>query len=173
MTQDKDKRPAGGGFLIGALTAIVRDDLRRRTQEGYRAAGFEDLTPAHDPVFIYLSADGDRIVDLARRAGVSKQAMGYSVAYLEERGYLERTPHPSDGRAQLVRRTERGWEVNRLARQLVQEIQEEWARQLGRERMEQLILLLRELVELIGVEYRGSVSELSHRAAGISRRGTG
>jgi DNA-binding MarR family transcriptional regulator len=161
MSQEPTNFPSEEGFLIGALTAIVFEDVRRRVFAGYRAAGFGDLTPSHDPVFIFLSPEGDRIVDLAQRAGVTKQAMGYLVRYLEGRGYLERVPHPTDGRAQLVRRTDRGWEVNRLARRLVEEIQGDWARQLGQERMEQLITLLRELVRLIGVEYLGSTSDIS------------
>jgi DNA-binding MarR family transcriptional regulator len=162
MGQEPTKRTAEGGFLIGALTSIVFDEVRRRVYQGYQAAGFGDLTPAHNPVFIYLSPDGDRIVDLAKRVGITKQAMGYLVRYLEERGYVERVPHPTDGRAQLVRRTERGWAVNRLARRLVQETQDDWAAQIGQERMEQLIALLRDLVRLIGVGYRGSTSQIAH-----------
>jgi DNA-binding MarR family transcriptional regulator len=112
--------------------------------------------------FQFLSPEGDRIVDLAQRAGVSKQAMGYLVRELEERGYLEREPHPTDGRAQLIRRTERGWEVNRLTRRLVQEVQDDWAAQFGQENMDQLITLLRQLACLIGVEYRGSTNAIAH-----------
>jgi hypothetical protein len=43
----------------------------------------------------------------------------------------------------------------------VQEVQDEWAAQLGPERMEQLILLLRDLVRLLGVEYRGSPPDVA------------
>jgi DNA-binding MarR family transcriptional regulator len=149
------------GFLIGALLLIPSDTLRQRAQEGYIAAGFTDLRPAHHVVFGVLSPEGDRIVDLAKKAQTTKQAMGYLVTYLEECGYLERVPDSRDGRAQIIRRTERGWEVNRAAKRIVQEIQDEWAEQLGPERMEQLIILLRDLVKIIGVEYKGSVSSLS------------
>ena len=161
MSKDASKQLTQDGFLIGALTSIVFDAVREHVTKGYQTAGFEDLTSAHNPVFIYLSPTGDRIVDLAKRVGITKQAMGYLVNYLEARGYLQRVPHPTDGRAQLVKRTERGWEVNRLARKLVQEIQDEWAAQLGQEHMDQLITLLRELVNIIGVEYRGSVSDIN------------
>jgi hypothetical protein len=43
----------------------------------------------------------------------------------------------------------------------VQQIQDEWAEQLGRERMDELLTLLRDLVKIIGVEYQGSVSQRS------------
>jgi DNA-binding MarR family transcriptional regulator len=149
------------GFLIGALLLISADALQRRVHEGYHAAGFTDLRPAHDPVLGLLSVDGDRIVDLAKRARTTKQAMGYLVDYLVEHGFLERIPDPTDGRSQIIRRTEKGWSVNRLARQLVQEIQDEWADQLGPDRMEQLILILRDLAKINGASYGGSVSQRS------------
>jgi hypothetical protein len=43
----------------------------------------------------------------------------------------------------------------------VRELQQEWAEQLGEERMEQLVLLLRDLVKIIGFEYEGSVAARS------------
>jgi DNA-binding MarR family transcriptional regulator len=149
------------GFLIGALTAITSDALRQRVQERYAAAGFADLRPAHDVVFALLRPHGNRIVDLAKRAQMTKQSMGYLVTYLEAQGYLERVPDPTDRRAQLVRRTARGWAFQRFARRAMQEVQDEWAAQLGPERMEQLILLLRDLVRLLGVEYRGSPPDVA------------
>lgn len=155
--------PVEEGFLLGALLAIPSDALRRRVHEAFATAGFGDLRPAHDPVFALLRPEGDRIVDLAKRAQTTKQAMGYLVAYLEERGYVERVPDPTDGRAQLVRRTERGWEVQRTARRIVHEVQQEWAEQLGPERMHQLLLILRDLVRLLGVEYIGSPPEVAAR----------
>jgi DNA-binding MarR family transcriptional regulator len=151
------------GFLIAALLHFAADAIDRQVHEGFLAAGITDIRPAHEIVFGVLSPEGDRVVDLAQRARMTKQAMGYLVIYLEERGYLERTTDPKDGRAQIVRRTEKGWEVNRLAKQLVQQVQDEWAEQLGQESMNQLIGLLRELVTIIGVQYQGSVSEITSR----------
>ncbi len=156
-------QPTQEGFLLGALLAIPSDALRQRVHEGFAAAGFGDLRPAHDAVFALLRTEGDRVVDLAKRAQTTKQAMGYLVAYLEEHGYVERVADPSDGRAQIVRRTERGWEVQRTARRLVHEVQQEWAEQLGPERMQQLVLILRDLVRLLGVEYIGSPPEVATR----------
>jgi DNA-binding MarR family transcriptional regulator len=151
------------GFLIGALVAITSDALRQQARERLAAVGFADVRPAHDVVFALLQAEGDRIVELAKRAQMTKQAMGYLITYLEAHDYLERVPDPADGRAQIVRRTKRGWAFQRAARQVVQEIQNEWAEQLGVERMQQLIELLRDLVKLLGVEYTGSPPEIAAR----------
>lgn len=147
------------GFRIGALLLIPSDSLREYVFAGYQKAGFTDLRPAHEIVFGLLRPEGDRVIDLAKRARTTKQAMGYHVDYLEQHGYLERIPDPSDGRAQIVRRTEKGWKVNQTASLLVEELQAQWAEQLGTERMEQLMELLGDLVKIIGVEYKGSVSQ--------------
>jgi DNA-binding MarR family transcriptional regulator len=149
------------GFLIGALVNIPTAILMRRVQEGLIAAGFHDLRPAHTPVFQLLAPQGSRVTDLAEQAGIAKQSMGYLIDYLEKHGYVERIPDPTDGRAQLVRRTARGWEVNRMSAQLVREIQQEWTQLLGEERMKHLMSLLSELVSLLGEQYSGSVAELS------------
>jgi len=137
-------------YLIGALLAIVAQALFGRTERRLAEEGFPDYRPTHRPVFQYLSPDGSRITDLAERAQITKQSMGELVRYLEERGYVERVPDPRDGRAVLIRRTERGWALNRTARRLVQEIQDEWAAALGEEEMEHLLRLLQRLAGLVG-----------------------
>jgi DNA-binding MarR family transcriptional regulator len=153
------------GFLIGSLLGIPYDALGKRVETGYAAAGFDDLRPAHSSVFRLLSPEGDRVTELARRAGTTKQAMGYLVEYLIARGYLERLPDPTDGRAQIVRRTARGWAVNRTAREVVATVQAEWTAAIGEARMDLLLDILRDLVTALGVEYSGSVSEVSVRAS--------
>jgi DNA-binding MarR family transcriptional regulator len=151
------------GFLIGSLVAAVAAELEQRVLEGYQAAGFTDIRAAHAHIFRLLPPEGCRVTELAERAYSSKQATSYLVDYLEEHGYVERVPDPKDGRAQIVRRTERGWELNRTTRQLVQQVQNEWAQQLGEERMAVMIESLRRLVHLLGVPYAGSISEVSTR----------
>jgi DNA-binding MarR family transcriptional regulator len=149
------------GFLIGSLVTAVAAELERRVLDGFHAAGFTDIRTAHAHIFRLLPPEGCRVTELAEQAYSSKQAMGYLVEYLEDHGYVERVPDPKDGRAQIVRRTERGWEVNRTARHLVQQIQNEWAQQLGEERMALTVESLRMLVQLLGIPYEGSISEMS------------
>lgn len=112
-------------------------------------------------VFQLLGAEGERVTNLAKRANMTKQSMGYLVDALVRGGYLELLPDPSDKRAQLVRRTVKGWAVNRVAREAVEQLQSEWMQQLGSEKMDLLITLLKELSDLIGVQYEGSAAESS------------
>ena len=71
--------------------------------------GFDDVRPAHMAIFQNLGAEGARIGELAERAKLTNQSVGYLVDYLEEHGYVERRPDPTNRRATLVCFTERGW----------------------------------------------------------------
>ena len=75
--------------------------------------------------------------------------MGEIIDVLGQRGYVERVPNPTDGRAILIRRTERGWEVNHIVRQVVEQIQQEWAWALGEDQFAQLLHNLRRLAILL------------------------
>ena len=76
--------------------------------------------------------------------------MPYLIDYLEQRGYLERRPDPSDRRAALISLTDRGWEQVRAALRIIATIEEEWASGLGELRMQQLRELLGDLRQLTG-----------------------
>ncbi|MGZ5322888.1 MAG: hypothetical protein ACXWZ3_02245 [Solirubrobacterales bacterium] len=54
---------------------------------------------------------------------------------------------PSDRRAKLVRSTPKGNELYAIAREVVAELEAEWTRKLGRQKMRQLRSLLEELNE--------------------------
>ncbi|HYO50852.1 MAG TPA: winged helix DNA-binding protein, partial [Chloroflexia bacterium] len=71
------------------------------------------------------------------------------VDHLEERGYLERVPDSKDGRARLVRLTTRGHEVMSVARRVVQGVEDEWARLIGKRKMQHLRGALKELVAIL------------------------
>ena len=132
-------------LMIGALLAIPTQVIGRRVAAALVEHGFTDYRPTYQPVFQWCRPEGSRLTDLAERVGVAKQSMGEIIDVLEQRGYVERVPDPTDGRAILIRRTPRGWEVNRIARQVVEQIQQEWAQVLGPERFTALLDTLRQL----------------------------
>ena len=88
------------GSAQRALTAALVRELSAR--------GFADLSPAYAAILPLIDPAGTRQVTLARRAGLTKQAVGQLVRELDARGYLETVADPSDGRARLVRFTSRG-----------------------------------------------------------------
>jgi len=128
---------------IGILLRRLSQDVVQRVSDGLVEAGFDDVRPAHTAVFQHIEGDGSRLTDLAERAQITKQSMGYLVDYLEERGYLERRPDPADRRVALICLTERGWEEVEAALAIIARVEEDWSRRLGQPRLE----LLRELLD--------------------------
>lgn len=106
---------------------------------------FGDLRLAHSPVLQHVSDDGSRLTEMAERAQLTKSTMNYLVNDLEAMGYVERVPDPADGRAKLVRPTEKGRRAVVEARNVIAEIERDWADLLGREKLDELAALLAEL----------------------------
>lgn len=136
--------------LIGALLRIPFEAVNLRVNEALGAAGYGDIRPAHQTVFQHLGAGGARVTALAERAQITKQSMGALVDYLEQRGYVERVPDPTDGRASIVRHTERGRAVERTARAAIAQVEAEWAASLGEDRLRELRQILRDLGAILG-----------------------
>lgn len=151
------------GYRIGALVSIPRAEISRRIRERCQNQGYADVTPAQEVAMQTLAQNGMRLTELAARAGMAKQSMGYLVEQLEQAGYLERVPDPDDARAKLIRRTERGWAYQRVAAAVVAEVEEEWGRLIGVESFAQLKAHLARLAEALGARYQGSVAEASYR----------
>jgi DNA-binding MarR family transcriptional regulator len=131
--------------MIGALLRIPFQATVARVHAGLVARGYRDLRPAHLVVFQHLDPGGNRQTDLAERAQMTKQSMGYLIDYLEERGYVARIPDPKDRRARLVVLTDRGRDVERAARAELAALEAQWDAALGG-RLDTLRTLLRELV---------------------------
>ena len=133
-------RPSLGTLLIRpALT------VRIRIQAEIEAAGFDDFRITHQNVFAFLTSEGIRIGDLATRAQLSKQAMTELVGYLEARGYVARSRDAADGRAWLVRRTERGEALHKVAQRALRATEREWSGALGKSDFQRLLDLLARL----------------------------
>jgi DNA-binding MarR family transcriptional regulator len=130
---------------IGILLRDLLQDVVRRVSAGMSDAGFEDIRPAHTAVFQHIEADGSRLTDLAERAQITKQSMGYLVDYLEERGYLERRSDPNDRRVALICLTDRGWAQIRAALSIIAAIEHDWSRRVGKRRLQELRDILIEL----------------------------
>jgi len=135
--------------LIGALLRIPFQATVTQVYAAVSGAGYDDLRLAHLVPFQHLRRGGSHVADLAERAQMTRQAMAYLVDYLEAHGYVERTPDPDDRRAKLVRLTTRGYAIERIARARLAQLEDEWARQLGAARMQQLHVMLTELVAVV------------------------
>jgi DNA-binding MarR family transcriptional regulator len=134
--------PEREGSWYATNTAVLLREafvaLNGRVVPRLAERGHSDVRPAHNAVFQYLDAAGTTVSTLAERAEMTKQAMSELVAYLEERGYVDRVPDPSDRRAKLVRPTAKGREVYAIVRDLVPEMEQRLVETVGATRMRQL-----------------------------------
>ncbi|MDJ1132779.1 MarR family winged helix-turn-helix transcriptional regulator [Streptomyces iconiensis] len=115
--------------LMATEIAAVMSGLIRRV----RAASPQgELTPTQRSVLHRVDAEGPvTIAALARAELVRPQSMRVTVGALEERGFLARAPHPTDGRQvvfaltdegrttlEAVRKAKRGWLADALTSRL-------------------------------------------------------
>ena len=131
---------------IAVLIDMLYYQTNRRIAERLQSVGFVEIRAAHGKVFENLGT-GCRVSELAEKAQVSKQSMAELVVYLEEHGYLVRSPDLSDRRAKIVRLTQRGEEAVRAAELILEEIHREWSTLLSRQRFLELQGILAELVQ--------------------------
>ena len=130
-------------YLLGMLF----DRYRERVYARLADAGHSAVRPAHSAIFRGIHVDGSRMVDLAARAGITKQSIAYLVADLEKSGYLTVGPDPHDRRARLVMLSDKGLEVHHLLPTISRAVETEAAQELGLADLEDTKDLLRRLLE--------------------------
>jgi DNA-binding MarR family transcriptional regulator len=80
------------------------------------AAASHELSLSESAVMARLDREGPAtIAELARSESVRPQSMGATVVALEERGLVERNPHPTDGRQVNIVLTAKGSAVRKSA----------------------------------------------------------
>ncbi len=94
-------------------------------------AGLAALRNAHMSLMPHIDLEGTRLVDLADRVGITKQAVGQLVDDLEAFGVCGRIPDPSDGRAKLIRFTPKGRRQILKGLDLLIDLEKELAEELG------------------------------------------
>jgi DNA-binding MarR family transcriptional regulator len=113
------------------------------------ALGHGRVQRAHISVLGNIHTEGTRLVELARRLGVTRQAASQMVQQIERRGFLERAADPDDGRATLVRHTPAGRALLADALTLMDRIEAEYAELVGSRTMAQMKRALREIADSV------------------------
>ena len=97
------RKQASAGQLLFKAARLFNERAMARVQRRMPAARL-----AHTTLLPHIDLDGTRQTEIARRAGITKQAVGQLVDELVGVGMLARAPDPEDGRAHLVRFTDAG-----------------------------------------------------------------
>jgi DNA-binding MarR family transcriptional regulator len=120
-------------LLAGTFRALL-DELHAELAR----QGHPEARPLHGFALQALGPDGATISELGRRLGVSKQAAAKTAASLEQIGYLRRVSDPSDGRAQLLIRTELGTDMLTRSAVIFEELRRGIAERIGTQRLGEL-----------------------------------
>lgn len=122
-------------YLLDLTQRRMQHDLGELvSSEPYR-----DLRGSHFRLLSMIPAGGARPSVLAEIAQVTRPALGELVRYLEDRGYVTSEPDASDGRAVIVRLTERGRHAEAAANRAIDELKRSWAREIGADKLSALM----------------------------------
>lgn len=103
-----------------------------------RAAGFPEVKQRWIALLPHLSGEGIRSSELSERLEITRQGTGQLIGELEGFGYVERVPDPTDGRAKLVRLTDRGWAAWLAGLEALRSLEAELETALGRPALQAL-----------------------------------
>ena len=127
--------------LLFKCARLVNEQAIARINQGTDAGGAglsPPLRAAHTALFPHLSSEGVRGADLAKKLGVTKQAVSQLVTELEEWGVVEQVADPADGRAKLVRFTPKGEQGLLHGLAVLRTLEQELSAKIGKRRMQEL-----------------------------------
>jgi DNA-binding MarR family transcriptional regulator len=125
---------------LEAVTKRLRADL---IASG--AFAFPELRGSHRRLLQMIPPGGIRITDLARRADMTKQALGEFMDWLEQAGFVASGRDPADGRVRLITRTARGDAAASEAERAIEAVERGWRREVGAARYDAMKQVLRQL----------------------------
>ncbi len=116
---------------VALLLRNAYQRVDREVLDALAAAGYDEIQPGHALVLRHLGEDGGRPSEIAARAQVTRQAITKVLDDLERLNIVRREPDPDDGRGVVVRYTHYGLTGLRVARARMNELEREFAEQVG------------------------------------------
>lgn len=100
---------------LGLRLARTYQVFKREMLEGLHAVGYTDILATHLLILPLVRVDGTPTSEIVERLGMMKQTVSRALRELETLGYVELATDPSDGRAKIVKPTERAVELARAS----------------------------------------------------------
>lgn len=145
---ERAKRASVGQLLFKCARLFNEQAIARVNEEGT----YPILRPAHTNLFPHIDFVGIRLVDLARKVGISKQAVSQTVAELTQLGVVETVTDGTDARAKLVRFTARGAAAIAHGLDVLVQLEKELEPRVGADTMAQLHEALSTLESVLTLE---------------------
>lgn len=128
------RKRASTGQLLLQCARLVNEQAKQRAAEAKGGA----LKAAHASLLPQLDFEGVRIVDLAARLSVTKQAVSQTVSELVDAGVVELVADPDDGRAKRVRFTKKGADAVTQELNVMGKVEAELEKKIGQKHMRAL-----------------------------------
>lgn len=123
---------------IGRLLLLARRDFLNRLAAKMDEQDGASQVWSRGRLLPYIDIEGTRSTELARRLGVSKQAVAKVVKELEEEGFLERSVDDADARAFLIKFTESGLEYLMRMHDAITKVERDYENEFGAEQIRAL-----------------------------------
>jgi DNA-binding MarR family transcriptional regulator len=134
---------------VGFLLAKASQRWNELLYEQFVSHGYSEVRPSYGSILLPLfEEDGMRMGELALRAGLAKQTMTTMVRLLERDGLVHREPDPADGRAQLIRLTERARAFRPIAEEILAGLEARLEAHLSKKQANALGTALRGVIDL-------------------------
>lgn len=123
-------------YGFGIHLYIIYWHMHEWTKKRWAADGWSDIT-ADQLKLINLVAGGESMSgsELARRTGVTKQAMSQMVNLMEKKGVLVVKQHPEDARAKVISLSAYGYDFLKYFSSYTQGLNELYTKIIGEEKM--------------------------------------
>lgn len=119
-----------GSDLVLLLLAGFRS-LADAAQNELSASGYQDVRPVNGFALRAVASGADTASELGRRLTISKQAAAKIIMGLQESGYVESEPDPSDARRKRLHVTEHGFDMLRESEAVFDKLRAQWAKKIG------------------------------------------
>lgn len=112
--------------LLGRALTVAK-----RAMEAEVADQAHQLRGSHLRLLSLTPPEGMRPTQLATRVGMTKQSLGEFVATMQEAGFLRVEPDPRDGRARIVRPTDKGLQLQARILDRLAQTEQRWQEAIG------------------------------------------
>ena len=143
LVDDVDQHQPLGRFLI-LLFRSFEDDLVSRL----KVDGYSNVSPTDLNVLRFVKPTGSTSIEIAKLAGITKQAVAKNIATIETKGYLKRQQNTEDGRSQLIMFTPKGMRLLESCIFAIAQIEKAYEKKLGKKAFADLKLTLTQLIGL-------------------------